>query len=479
LILNLIGRITQFIIAVVSMRVMTQLLSPDQMGRIVLITTTTAFFALFLINPVGMFINRRLHSWVKKGVFKSYLLAFTLYLLLVALVSALVVSLMIPAGILKFGVAAWLVASLVAGSLLFNTMNQTLVPSLNLLGQVRPFVVLTLGTLITGLILAFLLVTRWEPSAQSWLLGILGGQAVFAIVGYVVFFRLNPGSDRILWSETLSGDRLKKLFDFCWPVAVAVGFNWVQMQGYRYYVAAHTGLVQFGLFATGYSLAASMLAALETLLTTWFMPGFYQQANSDNAEVKANAWMNYARLLLPASLLGLTALVASTSDIVPLFLGSAYQGTGVYVMLGAVAEWVRIVVGVFVLIAHLQMRTKSLIYPNFFGALFSSLVIFALLPLFGLYVVPLAVAGGGVLVSWFLYRSGKSPQCHTGLPLKQLIFALVTSLPLMMVFMALHARFTEMGKLQHVANLAVIAAAWAPLGYWSVLRGYRKTAIKA
>src|SRR5580698_3094950 len=58
-----VGRGAQFLLALATVRVGTTLLSPAEMGRVSLVVTTTGFFIFLLVNPVGMFINRRLHSW--------------------------------------------------------------------------------------------------------------------------------------------------------------------------------------------------------------------------------------------------------------------------------------------------------------------------------------------------------------------------------------------------------------------------------
>ncbi len=50
------------------------------MGKVSLITTTTALFALFFVNPVGMFINRRMHAWIAAKSFRSYFHLYVGYL---------------------------------------------------------------------------------------------------------------------------------------------------------------------------------------------------------------------------------------------------------------------------------------------------------------------------------------------------------------------------------------------------------------
>ena len=72
MILIIFGRAAQFTLLLMVMRVATTYLPPAEMGRLSLITAAIAFYALFLVNPVGMFINRRFHSWDALGRAKYY-----------------------------------------------------------------------------------------------------------------------------------------------------------------------------------------------------------------------------------------------------------------------------------------------------------------------------------------------------------------------------------------------------------------------
>ena len=164
------------------MRVATTYLPPAEMGRLSLITAAIAFYALFLVNPVGMFINRRFHSWDALGRAKYYFKLHWIYLLIVSVVAAVSLAALnqIHAFSFEFN-TAWLLI-LVCGSLFFNTINQTAIPSLNLLELRWLFILLTLATIGTGLVSSFLLVRAYEPTAEYWLLGFLIGQTIFALI---------------------------------------------------------------------------------------------------------------------------------------------------------------------------------------------------------------------------------------------------------------------------------------------------------
>lgn len=380
------------------MRLATGYLPPEEMGRLSLITAATAFFALFLVNPVGMFINRRFHAWDALGHAKYYLKLHWLYLLVVSLVAA--ASLAALNRIHAFGFqfnTAWLLV-LVCGSLLFNTVNQTAIPSLNLLEFRGRFVALTLATIASGLFSSLLLVRAFEPIAEYWLLGLLIGQVVFAVIGVKLFFdKLQPE----IPVQAPSSVHLKLLFHFAWPVAISVGFNWLQTQGYRFFVADSLGLAALGLFVAGYGISAGLMAAFESVLATYFQPKFYKRVSNNDRAEQSLAWNRYAGAILPSLMLVTFLLAGLAPELTRFMVGPAYQSASQFVVWGVLAEGARVLAGVYSMSAHAKMKTRLLLLPNFLGAVICIALIWALAPAMGAHGVGLArsLAGLGMVVA--------------------------------------------------------------------------------
>ena len=152
MLLIIFGRAAQFILLLVTMRLATTYLPPGEMGRLSLITATTAFFALFLVNPVGMFINRRFHTWERLGRTRFYLNLYWLYLLAISVLIAVTLIVLNNAHEFDFKLSTSWLLLLVCGSVVFSTINQTVIPSLNLLELRGLFMFLTLATIAAGLV---------------------------------------------------------------------------------------------------------------------------------------------------------------------------------------------------------------------------------------------------------------------------------------------------------------------------------------
>ncbi|QWD60430.1 lipopolysaccharide biosynthesis protein [Polynucleobacter sp. MWH-UH35A] len=384
-------------LALAMMRAGTTLLSPPEMGKVSLVVATAGFFTLFLINPVGMFINRRLHAWYFSGAAKYYLWRYSLYLVFIAFIAAILVALLNVDNILSIGISLpWLI-TLVCGSLIINTINQTSIPSLNMLGFSKEFLVLSLATTLASFIGAILLASAIELSAQYWLLGILFGQAIFAFLGSKVLCDKLQTKSLVYAPLGISRQNLNNLFHFAWPVSIAAGLGWAQSQGYRYLMGDQLGLMQLGLFVAGYGISAGIIAAFESILTTYFQPMLYRDANTISASNQAQAWNRYAVVVIPSLLLTAAFVIATSSELTQLLLGPNFQGASNFVIWGALAELSRALVGVYTLIAHIFTRTRMLIIPGLIGAIFSVGLCVILVPTYGG-----VGAGIGLAVSGFL-----------------------------------------------------------------------------
>lgn len=393
MIVVLLGNAAQFILLLLAMRLATSYLSPDEMGRLSLITAATAFFALFLVNPVGMFINRRFHAWDALGRAKYYLKLHWLYLLMVSGAAACSLAFLNSLGVLgsQFS-TAWLLL-LVCGSLFFNTINQTAIPSLNLLEFRGRFFILTLATIGMGLVSAYLLVRAFSPTAEYWLMGLLIGQALVAVLGVAVLFAKLQTSAAV---QRPTKTHLRILFGFAWPVAVSVGFNWLQTQGYRFLAADSLGLAALGLFVAGYGISAGLLAAFEAVLTTYLQPRFYKSVSNSCTATQSMAWNTYAEAILPSLMLVTFILIALAPELTRFMVGPAYQSSSQFVVWGVLAEGARIVAGVYGMSAHAKMKTRLLLMPNLLGAIVCSALILLLAPKLSAHGVGLARALAGI-----------------------------------------------------------------------------------
>lgn len=463
MILIIFGRAAQFILLLLVMRIATTYLPPEEMGRLSLITAATAFYALFLVNPVGMFINRRFHAWDALGRAKYYLKLHWIYLVVISAVAAVSLGLLNKVHAFGFQFNTTWLLMLVCGSLLFNTVNQTAIPSLNLLELRGRFITLTLATIGVGLASAFLLVRTFESTAEYWLLGLLIGQAVFAVIGVKLFFdKLQPENPVQMPSRA----HLELLFHFAWPVAISVGFNWLQTQGYRFFVADSLGLVALGLFVAGYGISAGLMAAFESVLTTYFQPRFYKRVSTSSLAEQSLAWNKYAGAILPSLMLVTFLLAGLAPELTRFMVGPAYQSASQFVVWGVLAEGARVLAGVYSMSAHAKMKTRLLLLPNLLGAVICIALIWGLAPAMGAHGVGLArsLAGIGMVVAMHYMMI---VVLEMRLPYRLLLKG--TAMGLVLLLMASAGRWVLGGTESLIsAGILIMATglAFLPMFYW-------------
>lgn len=460
----IIGRAAQFLLALVMLRVATTLLTPEEMGRVSLVLTTIAFFALFLVNPVGMFINRRLHTWQTSGVARHYLIRYVGYLLMVALLAATLLPLAYMGDVVNFGMSIGWLLLLVCGSLIFNTINQTAIPSLNMLGDSKRFVLLTVATIATSFACATLLVLTVQQTAQYWLLGILLGQTLLAILGtQILFARLHtPVAPHA--RPAISKNHLKVLFSFAWPVAIAAGLGWAQGQGYRYIMDGQLGLAQLGLFVAGYGISAGMIAAFESVLTTYFQPRLYRDVSEAHPEQQALAWHRYAAAVIPSLILTVALIMILAPELTHLLLGQDFQTAAAFVVWGALAEGARVLMGVYSLIAHVHMRTRWLILPGLVGAVLSIALCAVLIPGLGAEGagIGLATSGFAVVVVMHLLLARR---VGGGIPLRPVSWAGLAALVLWGGTLGLRYLIDAPGWLMVISVMGLIGITYLGMQY--------------
>lgn len=406
MVLIIVGRLVHFALLLLTLRVATELLLPSEMGKIAIVTATVAFFALLFVNPVGMFVNRRVHAWNASGRAKSCYSYFWLYLVAVSLCASFALFALDWLDLWNPSVGIYWLIILVCGNVFIGTVNQTVIPGLNMFGFSGWFISLTVATAATSLVCAVVLARVISPTAEYWLSGLLMGQLIVGALGTKVFFdRLQGKGGGVAGFSNVSPQQFKSLFGFAWPISIAVGLGWVQGQGYRYIMEEGMGLVELGLFVAGFGISAGLISAVDTIFATYYQPKFYARITGDNPNEQSHAWIEYAQAILPALLLTSVFIMATASELTDLLLGERYRQSASFVAWGALAELTRLSTAVFGLAAHARMHTKLLLLPNLVGAVGAMVLIGWLAPVYGSDGVGMGLVCaslGGLLIAVYM-----------------------------------------------------------------------------
>lgn len=424
-----IGRLAQSILMLATIRCATTLMPPEEFGKLSLTLTNVAFFSLLLVNPVGSFINRRIHAWQINSMSCSYLMWYLGYLFCAAFFASTIILVIHWSGMINLGISVFWITSLVGTSIIFTTINQTTIPLLNALGDPIRFVWLSVATLAVSLLFAVLLSLTFSPTANHWILGLLLGQIILGMIGAKYLFTIIDKNSTWTTLPSLSRKHLLVLLNFSWPISLAALVSFFQFQGYRYLMERHLGFSQLGLFVAGYSISAGVISAIESISTTYLQPEFYRRINKqDHPNVRIQAWKEYAQSIIPPLLLTACFLILNSKELIRILLGARFYGAESFVVWGAISEMTRVLINVYTLIAHADMNTKSAIIPGSIGAGLVLLLSLILMPSLGANGVGVALSFSGfislILLHIVLYK-GKSVDRAGQNPSKHIILSLI------------------------------------------------------
>lgn len=362
LIIVFLGRIFQIVLSLVSVRVYTVLLSTVEVGNLYLINSIVGLFALTFINPVGMYINRKLHKWADDKTVFNYFFLFNLYLAFLSIFSLILVSLLNKSFGVGSGINVRLLSLFIMLNLYFNTWYQTIIPALNMLNYRRSFVFFTLLTITLGLALSFVLVMSVGESAICWLSGQLIAQVVMTIVGFLYFKKVTRALfDFGFIRRITTWENFHYLVAFSLPLAITTFFMWIQSQSYRMVVEKYIGLEFLGMLGVGLGISASIALVIESLAQQIYYPVFYSGINTSDPASRASAWNKMAQLSIPIYV-SVTILVSCLAPyLVKILVSEKFSHVYVFVIYGAWIELFRMTTNILSSVAHSEMKTKFLV----------------------------------------------------------------------------------------------------------------------
>lgn len=347
------GRAITAIVGLVAIRVMTTFLPVEQYGQLALLTAIQAFCGLFLVSPIGQYINLNTHAWYDEGSLFSKLQDYRVYLLFVSIIAGMTVFLLMRNSVEQIQLTILVLFFLV----LAVNWNNTLIPLLNMLNCRSESVVWSIMTVISGLIVSVALVL-WQPTAESWLAGQVIGMSI-GLLGarYVLHKHLFKESKNV---KARLIDK-KNILSYCVPLAVATGFMWLSQSGYRFVIEYFWGLAQLGFFVVGFQVAAAMWSIVEAVAMQFLYPYFFRRVTNDSDTTSLElAYSDLINCLMPVYIVLTGALIMCAPFVLKLLVADKYQSALEFLMLGAFVELCRVLASVMGNAAHVKRKTQML-----------------------------------------------------------------------------------------------------------------------
>lgn len=454
------SRLLQLALVFAGIKIATTLMPPAEMARVYLITSLFSITALVFINPVGMFINRRLNSWNNNGTAHCYFTLFWLYALGISLIVYVIVVAVGSSDILPFP-SVGLLAAVVAGTLMAATFNQTVIPGLNLLGHQGWFNLLTVITSLISLLASIWAILNLSLRAEFWQLGVICGNLIGAIWGCKLFYqKLNRQTMYVPPTRR----HFKSFVAFTLPIAAVVGLGWIQNQSYRFFIESSLGLHELGLFATGYGISVGLISAWESVLTAYLYPRLYKRISNQYLTNQSDAWNEYAQVMLPSVILVGFLVFVCAPELARVMLGPQFYSSKEYVGWGVMAELGRVGGTVYAMVAHARMNTKPLIFPALTGAALSLALIALWLPEFAAHGVGAALMVSSITLFTLTFITSNNMMA-INFPIDRLLVALTMGLGLFVLGAILRSLVPDTSVASALAYLSIVGLTFLGLQF--------------
>ncbi len=351
------ARALQVAIMFATYKALTQLLTQEELGAYFYFLGIAGGVGLILVNPVGVFINRFIHQWVKdRSVAKKGLFFLGFSTLAGLTASVIVIGLSKTAG-LGTAIAASSLGLYVVG----NTITNTFIPAINILGRAILFACLTvISQLVTVLVAMY--ATSNNALASTWLWSYGCTFAVFGILAYGLTCRMNDSSSHIP-----EGSQSQSLFKFAWPLAVSNIGLWALTQGYRPLGAWLSSLESLAIIGLGIGIASSVANAFEMLVHQIFMPKFFRSLHSNSAQERKEKWRQLWQCVVPLYLAVTCFAIGCSKILLSLLASTTYENAWIYLTIGACAEFLRMLSSTLSLVSVSELKTRATVVPYLTG----------------------------------------------------------------------------------------------------------------
>ena len=372
-----IGKLLQMVIMFFTMKISTHLLSPKEMGNIYLFITVYTFFILFFINPLSQYMYRHINTWKENQLIINNLSLYFLYVLGIATSSILIGYIMYILGIVHvMNLKVFL--TLLFGFILFVTLNQTIIPLLNMLHYRLIFTVLTVLTSFGILLFGYMFIIYFGYDAQNWLFGTLLANLVFAGIGFFVLRKKlqDTFAGFLLNIKAISKSKIKSILKFILPLSFATLFMWLQNSGYRIIIEKNINLEFLGFLGVGLAVSGQVAGIIESIAMQYFHPIYYQRISNTTIENRKKAINSLINNVLPIYLMLAIFLTFLSKNVLEILVDEKYYTAYIFTMFGIWIEFFRMTTNLFGNISQSEMNTKKFMIPYIVGSITTTILVY-------------------------------------------------------------------------------------------------------
>lgn len=368
------GRGLQALAGLVTIRVATDLLTPETMGYVAQTTGLVWLLSWIVVAPVGVYVGRGFLGWLDYGVARKQLMRFLVFVVTAAVASALLLLIVRSSISIIPGISAVTLAALTLIYMFGFPLHTAGTGCLILLGRRISYVAFGNLAVWGGLLFAVGLF-HYFSSPEAWLFGVYLGYVAAAFA----FFRVMRVAEKSAGDATGSLPfTVRAVFMFAWPQVLTSALWWTQSQSYRFVLGEVGGPALVGLFAAGYTVCAGTIQTFEALFNEIYNPKLYRTLADQGQAGLAQAWNEYASAYLPAVVLFGAFLVGMNPFLAKVLLAERYHEIVPILFIPALTETLRAMYTVLHTMGVVKLDMRVIVVPVIVGAILSPFLVYVL-----------------------------------------------------------------------------------------------------
>ncbi|MDG4812242.1 hypothetical protein P8629_04415 [Hydrogenovibrio sp. 3SP14C1] len=426
------GKLIQVLLLFAAVRIFTTNLSVNEVGNLILMLAVATFFGLALINPVGSFLNRKLNEWLQQGTMLQHFIIFNFYVLFVSFIAFLTPFALIY---LNIGSTVTTIYFSIAVSLFvfFNTWNQTLIPSLNLLFYRKAFIFFTLLSTVLYLALASFFILSYNSSAFWWLVGQAAGLGIGFLLALMFFLRFVARSESISLPSFNIRD-VGNIARFTVPLSIATLLLWSLGNFYKLIVEAEISAEALAYIGLGLTLAVSLAGAVESLMMQVFHAHFYKGlSDAQTQKDREKVFQAFISNTMPMVTGALFVLMCLSPYLVNILADQRFSSVYIFLMFGVVIELIKIFTNILSHAAHSEYKTHKNIMPYFWGSLIGVSGVFVAMRIDEWQAGVVATLITAWLVSFIIMKKSSQRLLSFNIPWKEIIKVVLYLMPVAVI----------------------------------------------
>lgn len=355
------GTILRILILLSIPRIMTSIFSPSQMGDYYLLIAFMSLASLFIINPIGLYINRNVIVWkiektltrrlksISLKIFPATILIFSLIFYLVNQ------NFNLSKG---FQIDIFLAMSL---ALILKSNNETYGSCVNILNNRKTYIFSQTLTPFLTLIFFLGLNNILPLKINNWFFSIAISNGIIFL--YLIFYFNNLNfSKEFVWVK-------KSVFRFSSPLVISNLLMWFVFEGYRFLLEPNLSEIEFGLFVVGYGLSAQIVSSLDSIYNQFVSPYITNWMTNKKKIQRHKKIDDYVVFTITLYTLGLFTILTFSSFIFDTLIDTKFSNGKIFFEAGLFFEYFKSITNQIKTIGYSENNNNYTFLGYFFGSI--------------------------------------------------------------------------------------------------------------